>query len=82
MATETGPSSEDGPACGTVTFGSTPKMIAAKGAKSVKVQKVKGHATDDMVAAGQLRGQDKRGNDKADQAAGKGAKTSKAACIP
>ena len=49
-------------------------MIAAKGAKSVKVQKTKGHAADDMVAAGQVRDQDKRGNDKADHAAGKGAR--------
>ena len=52
----------------------TQKMVAAKGAKSVRVQKVKGHATEDMVAAGQVRERNKRGNDNADQAAGKGAR--------
>ena len=52
----------------------TQKIIAAKRPQSVKAQKVKGHASDEMVVEGRVRAQDKRGNDKADQVAGRGAK--------
>ena len=50
------------------------KMIRAKGHKAVRTTKVKGHATDAMIEEGLVRKEDKKGNDEADEAAGKGAK--------
>ena len=44
-------------------------MIRKRSARSVKVSKVKGHATDRMVAEGKVRREDKEGNDAADVAA-------------
>ena len=44
-------------------------MVRYRSARSVKVSKVKGHATDRMVAEGKVRGEDKEGNDAADIAA-------------
>ena len=44
-------------------------MIQYRSAHSVKVSKVKGHATDAMVAEGKVRKEDKDGNDAADIAA-------------
>ena len=41
----------------------------ALGERSVKVSKVRGHATDVMVAEGKVRREDKDGNDAADVAA-------------
>ena len=40
----------------------------------MKVTKVKGHATDEMIDEGKVRKQDKEGNDQADEAADKGSK--------
>ena len=48
--------------------------MSAKGPKSVEKRKVKGHATDEMVATGTVRQADKDGNDHADEVAGFGAK--------
>ena len=45
---------------------------AAKSVSAIAISKVKGHATDDMVEAGQVRAADKLGNDKADEAADEG----------
>ena len=45
----------------------------AKGPRSVRVTKVKGHATDEMVNEGRVKPEDKAGNDVADKAADKGA---------
>ena len=44
----------------------------AKGINGILVTKVKGHATTSMVTAGQVRPQDKEGNDAADDAADEG----------
>ena len=44
-------------------------MIRYRSARSVKVSKVKGHATDFMVAEGKVRREDQDGNDAADVAA-------------
>ena len=44
-------------------------MIRYRSARSVEVSKVKGHATDRMVAEGKVRREDKEGNDAADVAA-------------
>ena len=44
-------------------------MVLYRSAQSVKVSKVKGHATDAMVAEGKVRREDKEGNDAADVAA-------------
>ena len=44
-------------------------MVRYRSARSVKVSKVKGHATDLMVAEGKVRREDKHGNDAADVAA-------------
>ena len=41
----------------------------AKGTKAIKITKVKGHATSDMIKAGQVQQVDKDGNDKADELA-------------
>ena len=45
------------------------RMLRYRSARSVKVSKVKGHATDRMVAEGKVRREDKEGNDAADVAA-------------
>ena len=45
------------------------RMVRFRSARSVKVSKVKGHATDVMVAEGKVRREDKEGNDAADIAA-------------
>ena len=44
-------------------------MVHYRGRTSVRVSKVKGHATDAMVADGRVRREDKDGNDAADFAA-------------
>ena len=44
-------------------------MVLYRSARSVRVSKVKGHATDAMVADGKVRREDKDGNDAADIAA-------------
>ena len=44
-------------------------MILYRSARSVRVSKVKGHATDTMVAEGKVRREDKDGNDAAEIAA-------------
>ena len=54
-------------------WGSIEEAIKEKGPQTVKITKVKGHATDEMVAEGKVREEDKEGNDKADKAADKGA---------
>ena len=45
------------------------KAVRAKGAHAVRITKVKGHVTQEHVDAQQYRDADKRGNDKADEAA-------------
>ena len=45
------------------------RMVLYRSASSVRVSKVKGHATDAMVAEGKVRREDKEGNDAADIAA-------------
>ena len=49
------------------------EAVLAKGPRSVRVTKVKGHATDEMVNEGRVKPEDKAGNDVADKAADKGA---------
>ena len=49
------------------------ESVEEKGPRSVKVTKVKGHATSEMVAEGKVKGEDKEGNDISDLAANKGA---------
>ena len=49
-------------------------MIKTKGHWALKASKVKGHATEEMITEGVVRKEDKAGNDRADEAAGKGAK--------
>ena len=44
-------------------------MVRYRSRRSVRVSKVKGHATDAMVAEGTVRREDKEGNDAADIAA-------------
>ena len=48
------------------------QFVSAKGHSSIRISKVKGHATDDMVREGQVLQQHKDGNDKAEQVAKKG----------
>ncbi len=43
--------------------------IQARGPHSIMVSKVKGHSTDQQVADGTVRTEDKQGNDTADAAA-------------
>ena len=38
------------------------KMVVDRGPQTVAISKVKGHGTDDMVQAGEVRRSDKRGN--------------------
>ena len=45
--------------------------MVAKGPKTVKVTKVKGHATIEMVEEGKCKPEDKAGNDKSDSVADK-----------
>ena len=47
-------------------------MIGTKGVSSVWVSKAKGHATEEAVATGAVRQEDKDGNDTADLGAEKG----------
>ena len=47
--------------------------MAAKTPQAVKLTKVKGHATNEMVEQGKVQFDDKHGNDQADIAAEKGA---------
>ena len=44
----------------------------ARGASSLRVKKVKGHATEDHISKGEATRGDKEGNDRADAAATKG----------
>ena len=53
-------------------WGHTQKKIEAKGPENTKMIKVKGHATNQMVSEGKVKADDKKGNDRANQAAGKG----------
>ena len=52
------------------------QIVKQRGPKSVRIAKVKGHATQEMVDEGKVRAEDKEGNDKADEAADMGATTS------
>ena len=45
------------------------RMLQQRGLDTVRISKVKGHADDGMVLRGQVRGEDKLGNDAADEAA-------------
>ena len=47
-------------------------LLKVKGHRAVQISKVKGHATDEMVADGKVRKEDKEGNDEADAAAKEG----------
>ena len=49
------------------------EAVEAKGPKNVKLSKVKGHGTNEMVEEGKVEKKDKEGNDVSDQAADKGA---------
>ena len=44
------------------------RMLHLRGLDTVRVSKVKGHADEDMVLHGRVRGEDKLGNDAADEA--------------
>ena len=46
--------------------------MEAKGKHAIKITKVKGHATEEMVVAGKVLKQDKEGNDASDEAADRG----------
>ena len=48
------------------------ETVAAKSPRAVKVTKVKGHATTEMVESNLVESEDKHGNDQADVAAEKG----------
>ena len=48
------------------------EAVASKTPTAVTLTKVKGHATQEMVADGSVRTEDKKGNDEADDAAEKG----------
>ena len=50
-------------------------MITTSTSSSIKVEKVKGHATMQQVQDGSVRMQDKQGNDRADEGAAKGVST-------
>ena len=50
------------------------KMVKAKGPWTVWLSKVKGHATSEQVESGEVRPEDKAGNDVSDIVAGKGSK--------
>ena len=43
-----------------------------RGAGSIKVSKVKGHATEEQVESGEVKSEHREGNNKADHAANKG----------
>ena len=45
------------------------RMLHRRGLDTVRISKVKGHADEDMVLHGRVRGEDKFGNDAADEAA-------------
>ena len=45
------------------------RLVKAKGADAVKLTKVKGHATDEMVNQGKVKADHKEGNDASDEAA-------------
>ena len=45
------------------------RMLHLRGPDTVRTTKVKGHADEDMVLHGRVRGEDKLGNDAADEAA-------------
>ena len=47
----------------------TDRMLRQRGLDTVCISKVKGHADDGMVLHGQVRREDKLGNDAADEAA-------------
>ena len=48
-------------------------LVRDRGPETVKISKVKGHATEEMVSEGKVKAEDKEGNDKADEAADQGA---------
>ena len=45
------------------------RMLRHRGLDTVRISKVKGHSDDGMVLHGRVRGEDKMGNDAADEAA-------------
>ena len=45
------------------------RLVQAKGAEAVKLSKVKGHATEEMVNQGKVKREHKEDNDAADEAA-------------
>ena len=47
----------------------TERVLHRRGLDTVRISKVKGHADEDMVLHGRVRGEDKLGNDAADEAA-------------
>ena len=53
-------------------------MVSQRGPETIAISKVKGHATEAMVQAGEVRQADKAGNDSADVAADRGATRSQA----
>ena len=46
--------------------------LRQRGARSIKVTKVKGHTTEEQVEDGKVKREDKEGNDEADRAANRG----------
>ena len=54
------------------------RMVGERGPETIAISKVKGHATDAMVNAGEVRRFDQIGNDSADKAADRGATVSQA----
>ena len=51
------------------------EILEARGARTVRITKVKGHATEEDVQDGRATKEDKEGNDQADAAANKGARS-------
>ena len=47
----------------------TERMLHRRGLDTIRISKVKGHADEDMVLHGRVRGEDKFGNGAADEAA-------------
>ena len=50
------------------------RMLLRRGPESIQTIKVKGHATEEMLEIGKVKAEDKKGNDKADEAAGRGSR--------
>ena len=56
------------------------RMLRQRGLDTVCISKVKGHADDGMVLHGQVRREDKLGNDAADEAADSWSKEGQSRC--